>query len=170
MSTNWKDVVGTVAPALASALGGPLSGMAVGLIGKVFGLDAASEEQVSAAIAGASPDDLLKLKQAELDFQAKIKELDVDLVRISSDDRNSARQREVAVKDRTPQLLAALIVGGYMFVQWYLLTHVVPTEMRDLIMRMLGVLDAALTMVLAYYFGSSSSSRTKDETISKLSE
>lgn len=169
MGTNWKDVVGTVAPTLASALGGPLAGLAVGAIGKVFGLDSASEEQVNAAISGATPDDLLKLKQAELEFQGKMKALDVDLVRIASEDRDSARQREVTVKDRTPQILAALIVGGYMYVQWFMLMHVIPVEMRDIIMRMLGLLDGSLMMVLTYYFGSSAGSHAKDETISKLS-
>ncbi len=169
MSTNWKDVVGTVAPGLASAVGGPLAGLAVGMIGKVFGLDSATTEQVAQAVSGATSADLLKLKEAELDFQKQMRELDVDLERIAASDRDSARVREAAVKDKTPQTLAFLIVGGYMLVQWFILTHVIPTEMRDLVMRMLGVLDAALGMVLSYFFGSSSSSRTKDETIKSLS-
>lgn len=160
---KWQEVVGTVAPTIATALGGPLAGLAVGAIGKIFGLDAASEEQVANAIAGASPDDLLKLKQAEIEFKQRMAELDVDLERIAAGDRDSARQREAATHDWTPRLLAIVIVSGWLAVQYFLLMHLVPTEMRDIIMRMLGVLDMALGAVLNYYFGSSASSAKKTE-------
>jgi hypothetical protein len=39
---------------------------------------------------------------------------------------------------------------------------------KSIIMRMLGTLDAALTFVLAYYFGSSAGSARKDEVIHNL--
>jgi len=43
MSTTWKGIVGTVAPALATALGGPLAGVAVRAIAeKVLGKPEAS--------------------------------------------------------------------------------------------------------------------------------
>ena len=48
---GWKDIVGTVAPALATALGGPLAGLGVAAIGKALGLgDGAGEEDVAAAM------------------------------------------------------------------------------------------------------------------------
>ena len=49
--SNWKAIVGTVAPALATALGGPLAGVAVKAIAdKVLGKPAATEADVAAAI------------------------------------------------------------------------------------------------------------------------
>ena len=74
----------------------------------------------------------------------------------------------MTVQDWTPRLLAALIVGLYIGVQVFLLNGVVNITMRELVLRSLGTLDAALALVLGYYFGSSASSARKSETIDKL--
>lgn len=88
---DWKSIVGTVAPAIATALGGPLAGLGVAAVGKALGLgDGASEDEVSAAVLKASPEQLLSVKKAELEFTARMKELDVDLERIAVADRHSA--------------------------------------------------------------------------------
>lgn len=168
MGTNWKDIVATVAPGIATALGGPLAGLAVGAIGSALGLSDATQEQVANAISGAKPEDLLALKNAEIGFQQHMADLGVDLERIAAGDRDSARRRESETKDWTPRLLALTIVSGWILVQYFLLMHVVPNEMRDIIMRMLGVLDMALGSILNYYFGSSNSSEKKSAVIAKM--
>lgn len=160
---DWKAVVRTVAPGIATALGGPLAGMAVKALGDAIGLDSATEETVAAAIKGATPEDLLKIKQAEQDFQLKMKSLDVDLVKISAADRDSARQREVQTKDEMPKILASIIVVAWCIVQWHLINNSIPDDMRELVMRVLGTLDAALLTVLYYYFGSSAQPATGGE-------
>ena len=92
MDFNWKSIVGTVAPALATALGGPLAGMATAAIAKACGLgDGASQEDVMAAVQNMTPEQLAALKQAEFEFKSRMKELDVDLVRIAAADRDSAK-------------------------------------------------------------------------------
>jgi hypothetical protein len=35
---DWRKTLGTVAPAIATALGGPLAGVAVGMAAKALGL------------------------------------------------------------------------------------------------------------------------------------
>lgn len=157
---DWKSVVRTVAPGIATALGGPLAGMAVKALGDAIGLDAATEETIAAAIKGATPGDLLKVKQAEQEFQVKMRALDIDLVKIAAGDRDSARQRESAVKDETPKILAAVVVVVWCLIQWHLINNSVPDDMRELVMRVLGTLDASLMMVLAYYFGASAQPST----------
>lgn len=152
---DWKAVVRTVAPGIATALGGPLAGMAVKALGDAIGMDSATEESVAAAIKGATPEDLLKVKQAEQEFQVKMRSLDIDLVKIAAGDRDSARQREVQTKDEMPKILASIIVTAWCFIQWHLINHSIPDDMRELVMRVLGTLDAALLTVLYYYFGSS---------------
>ena len=57
-------------------------------------------------------------------------------------------------KSVTP-VLAIIIVIAWGFIQYHLLTHIVPNEMREIIIRVLGTLDGALVMVLSYYFGAS---------------
>lgn len=152
---DFKAIIRTVAPGIATALGGPLAGMAVKAIGDALGMDAATEDTVAAAIKGASPDDLLKIKAAEQDFQVKMRALDIDLAKIGAEDRDSARKREAATGDWTPRILACIVVVTWGLVQWFILHHVINDDMRELVMRVLGTLDAALMLVLAYYFGAS---------------
>lgn len=152
---DWQAIVKTVAPMLGTALGGPLGGMAVQAIAGALGLSEQTEEAISTALSGAKPADLLALKQADQQFARDMKALDVDLVRISAADRDSARKREVDTKDWTPRILAFVIVVTWGAVQYYLLRNVIHEDMRELVMRVLGTLDAALMLVLAYYFGAS---------------
>jgi hypothetical protein len=164
---DWKKIVGSVAPALATALGGPLAGVAVKTIAnQVLGKPEATEQEVEAAILDASPQDLIKLRQVDNEFRALLVNAGIKLEEISAADRASAREREVKTGDSwTPRIIAAAVVLGWFIIQWYLLTHLVPAEMRDIVMRSLGTVDMALGLVLGYYFGSSASSRQKNDII-----
>ncbi|MCI0655860.1 MAG: hypothetical protein L0170_02175, partial [Acidobacteria bacterium] len=79
----------------------------------------------------------------------KAEELQVEAERVAGADRASARGREIALKDWTPKVLAVLIILTYAGVTAYLLTHVIVPDMEALVMRTLGVLDAALGLCLA---------------------
>lgn len=166
--SKWQDVVATVAPTLATALGGPLAGLAVGAIGSVFGLDKATQESVAQAISGATPEDLLKLKTAEIDFKQHMADLEVDLVRISKDDRDSARQRQIAVNDRTLPFLAISVTLGFFGVLGFMLVREVPISSKDVLNIMLGSLGTAWIQVMAFYFGSSQGSARKDAVIAGM--
>jgi len=85
-----------------------------------------------------------------------------ELERIEASDRASARGREIAVRDRTPALLALLVILGFFGVLTFMLLRAVPDEARDALMVMLGALGAAFMSVVAYYFGSSAGSARKD--------
>jgi len=169
MAINWKSIVGTVAPTIASALGGPLAGVAVKALGtKLLGKEDATEEEVSTAILSASPESLLKLKELESEFALKMAELGVELDKIEAGDRDSARKRQVDMKDWTPNVLAGAIVIGYLSVQWYVLGHTLPVDNQTIIIRTLGTLDAVVMMVMAYFFGSSRGSKHKTEILGKI--
>lgn len=168
MAFDWKAVVATVAPVLGSALGGPLGGMAVSAIADALGLSEKTEEAISNALSGASPDDLLKLKQADQAFAVKMRELDVDLERINAGDRDSARKREIATGDKTPAILAGAVTVGFFGVLGYMLVVGKPPTGGDALLVMLGSLGTAWTAIISYYYGSSSSSHKKDATISKM--
>lgn len=160
---GWKDIVGTVAPALATALGGPLAGLGVAAIGKALGLgDSAGEEDVAQAVLRATPEQLVAVKRAEMDFTAKMKELDVDLARIAVADRQSARRRESATGDSwTPRLLAAVALGAFVACIWMVfqsrLTGMDAAQIA-LIGGVVGYASAKADTVIAYYFGSSKGS------------
>jgi hypothetical protein len=177
MSIDWKSIVGSVAPTIATALGGPLAGMAVNAVSQaVLGKPNGSEAEIANAIAASNnPDILLKLKQAENDFAAKMQQLNIDLEKIAAEDRASARAREIAVKDKTPTILAYGYTLGYFLVLAFLIYlgsrgKQLDGASKDLVNVLLGILSAAEVAIIAYYFGSSSGSAAKSVTIEKLAE
>jgi hypothetical protein len=139
------------APALATAVAGPFGGIAVSAIANKFGVSD-SVEAVAKAIAG--------------DPQAaqKLAELDLEYAKLDAADRDSARKRESEIstsasapwysKAVTP-LIAVGVFIAWSFVQWFLLNNVIALEMREIVLRLLGQLDAAFMLILTYYFGAS---------------
>lgn len=81
-----KTVLRSIAPALASAFGGPLAGLAVKEIGdKLLGKPDATEYEVVAAVAKASPDQLVKLREIDAAFKVRITELGNEASRIAAE-------------------------------------------------------------------------------------
>lgn len=151
-----KDVLITVAPTIASAFGTPMAGVATKAVISALGLKKDStEDDVGQAILAATPEQLLALKKADQEFLVKMKELDIDLAKIVLGDKDSARKREIETKDATTKVLAYIICILYVGVQIFLLTHVIDDDMKEMVMRALGTLDAILGLVFSYYFGSS---------------
>ena len=167
---NWKSLVGTIAPVLGAALGGPLGGIALKALADALGLSESTEEAISTALSGAKPEDLLKLKLADQQFAKDMKALDVDLERIASSDRDSARQREAAVKDRIPGTLAVGITAGFFGVLAYMMINGAPATGGEALLVMLGSLGTSFAGVISYYYGSTSSSKVKDATIKNMTE
>jgi hypothetical protein len=140
-----------IAPTLATAVAGPLGGAAITALASKFGV-ANSVEAVATAIAG-DPQAAQKLAELELEY-----------AKLDSADRDSARKREseIATSATAPwyskvvtPLIAVGVFVAWSFVQWFLLTHVIPQEMREIVLRLLGQLDAAFMLILTYYFGAS---------------
>jgi hypothetical protein len=140
-----------VAPTLATIVAGPLGGAAVSAIAGKFGV-ADSVEAVAKAIAG-DPQAAQKLAEMELEY-----------AKLDAADRDSARTRDTAIttsaeapwysKMVTP-LIAVGVFIAWSFVQWFLLNNVIAPEMREIVLRLLGQLDAAFMLILTYYFGAS---------------
>lgn len=152
-----------------------LVAMAASAVGDALGADvAASGEAIAAAVAGATPEQLAALKQADNDFAVKMKQLDfstvTELEKIAAGDRDSARRMQIELKSKTPHVIACAVVGAWIVIQFTLLFVVVDSEMRDLVARLLGTLDAALMLVLAYFFGSTAGSSRKTELLATKKE
>ena len=164
-SDKLKGLVGVLAPTIATALGGPLAGAAVGALSKaVLGKDTGTTGEIEAALGMAKPEQLAAIRAADQQFAEEMKRLDIDLERINAGDRDSARQREIKTGDSwTPRVLAALVIAGAFVGEGWAMTHVVPVGSEMIVGRVLGTLDAALMCVLYYYFGSSSGSAQKNQ-------
>jgi len=157
---DWRSFVKKVAPFIGTALGGPLGGAAASALAGALGGDPSktTDQQLASLVQSVTPEQLLALKQAENEFALKMQALgfqhETDLLQAEVQDRTSARQREVAVKDWTPRLLAYGVTLGFFGLLWYLLRHAVPPESRDILNVMLGSLGTAWISIITYYFGS----------------
>lgn len=160
---DWKSLLGEVAPTLATALGGPLAGAAAMAIKRaVLGKEEATEQEVAEALSVASPDVLLALREADNHFKLEMQRAGIDLEKIAAMDRESARKREMALKDKTPAILATLITIGFFGILAYLMIHgFSDSPDSEPLLIMLGSLGTAWGGVVNYYFGSSVGSKQK---------
>lgn len=166
---KFINVIATVAPTLATALGGPLAGVATRVIaGKLLGDDAASLQDVEAAIESAAPADLVKLKQLDVQFKKDMAEAGVKLEKIAADDRSSARDRQVRMKDWTPSILGLAIIIGFFGTLAYIFRFGMPVQGSEVLLIMMGALGGMTAQVGNYFFGSSTGSKSKDVVIATL--
>jgi len=160
-----KTVLATVAPLIGTALGGPFGGLAGTLLAKALG--STDPKIMESAISSSDPDVLLKLKQADADFQEHMKALSISEESLIYEDKASARAREIQVKDWTPAVLATAVTLGFFSALAFLLIKGKPPD-GEVIMYMTGSLGTAWTGIIAYYFGSSTGSADKSATIAKI--
>ena len=74
-----KGLIGAVAPTLGAALGTPIAGAAVQVLTNVLGCKP-DEKSIEQAMSQASAEDLAKIREAELEFDEKMKQMDVDIL------------------------------------------------------------------------------------------
>jgi len=166
MEFDWKSVVKAVAPTIATALGGPLTGLGVKAISEaVLGNGDGTEEDISLALQGATPEILATLKKADQDFKVQMKKLDIDLTKLDYADADSARKRQMEVKDTTPDVLAYLLLTSFVGALMTLFWCVIPPGNEKLIYTMLGSLGTLTIGAMAYFHGSSRGSAKKDHII-----
>lgn len=168
-----KDAIGKIAPAIAGVIGGPFAAAGVAALSQsILGKKDGTEEELLQAISGADTETIARIKEAELAFKARMKELGIQEEALHASDRDSARKREMSVRDKTPMILASMSVLS--FVGYVLLITLVGDlpimENRDLVFFILGQFSAFVVTVYSYYFGSSKGSSSKDETINKFME
>ena len=166
-SSAWdkvKGVIGAVAPGIATALGGPLYSIAVGAITSALGLQPDQEDEAIRALSS-SPDALLKLKIAEIDFRKFLKECDIKLVELDVTDRSNARALAIA-KGMFPQVSLSMVYTiGYFLLFFGLMSGdlTIPEKGDQLFSGLIGVLTAAQTQIMNFWFGSSSGSAKKTQ-------
>jgi len=163
---KFGPLLGQIAPSIATALGGPLAGVAVrSLSNALFGHEDGTEQQVSDALSSATPDQLATIKKIDADFKVRMKELDIDLERISAGDRDSARQMQRDTKDWVPKVLAVVITLGFFGILIWMLLNGMPKTGTEALLMMLGALGTAWTGVVNFYYGSSAGSKAKTDAL-----
>ena len=124
---------------------------------------------------------------AKAEAQARLMELaqkgelanlqaEVDFAKIDAGDRDSARSREAEmakadVWDLTKNINTILAIGVIClsFILFGVLMMIeVKSIAKDILIYILGVLSAAITQILSFYFGSSQGSKNKQAEIDKM--
>ena len=154
----------TIAPTIATALGGPLAGMAVSAVAKAIGC---SPDEVQDVISSGklTSEQVASIQLAELELKKQAQSMNLDFAKLLAEDKKSARDMQIATKSWIPALLAVFVTIGFFGILLGLMTEHFKTS--DALMLMLGSLATAWTGVMAFYFGSSASSQAKTELLAK---
>jgi len=147
-----KGLVGSLAPTLGTALGGPVGGAAAGMLAEVLGCDP-TPQKIERALQTATPEQLAEIKKAEIAFETRMKELEVDVFALETADVQDARKN--FSKDWTARVIGLIMVlffCGYVGLITLLPPEQNSMELTNLVMGYLGGLVSA---VVSFYFGSS---------------
>jgi len=164
---DWKSIVSTVAPWIASAVTGPLGGLAVGAVADALGLSDKTEDSIKAALSGVTPEQMLALKNADQAFALQMQELGFknisDLEAIAAGDRASARSMQTAKPSPVPALLSLLVTGGYFGILVGVMLGRLHIDDSQALLLMLGSLTTAWGAVMAFWFGTTRDSGVKTQ-------
>ena len=171
---DWTTVLKSIAPTVATALLGPLGGVAVSALGNVLGVSEATQDKIADVIksAGMTPEQITALKQLELEYQNTEKERGFKYAELSFQDRDSARKANVAGGTQRPLfwlslLLLCVTIGSEAIV----LFHGYPPETSDLVVgRVLGLMDAVAMLVVSYWYGTTNGSALKSELLAQKAQ
>ena len=94
MNDTLKSFLSGIAPTIASALLGPLGGVAVAGLTKVLGIDGGTVADVTKAISDGrvTPEQVAEIRKLELQYQADEKERGFRYSELEFKDRDSARR------------------------------------------------------------------------------
>lgn len=168
LSESFKSVIGSIAPVIGTALGGPVGGAAFAAISEsLLGEVTTDVKKIEKALAEATPEQLAALKKVDNDFDVRMKELDINLEELAQANTANARQREIAIKDKIPAILAILVTAGFFSVLGFML-YSGTDQQSDALLVMLGALGTAWGAIMNYYFGSSAGSAKKNDMLAGL--
>jgi len=153
------DWLKTLAPTIASCLGGPLAGLAVEAVSKAIGVDP-NQVQDTINSGKLTADQIASIQAAEVQLKLKAQEMGLNFEELAVQDRKSAREMQTTTRSWIPPLLAIIITVGFFGILVGMMSGKVTSS--DALMLLLGSLGTAWTGVISFYFGSSASSQNKD--------
>lgn len=164
---DWKTLIGTVAPWIGTALGGPLGGMAVEAAANALGVSEKTTDAVKQALSGVTPEQMLALKQADQNFSTQMQSLGFaqikDLEAIAAGDRLDARKMQTNSPSPVPAMLSVGVTLGYFGILIGMMLGVFKVSDSQALLLMLGSLSTAWGAVMAFWFGTTRDSGRKTE-------
>jgi hypothetical protein len=155
----------TLAPTIATALGGPLAGMAVSAVAKAIGCE---PDEVQGIISSnkLTAEQVASIQLAELELKKQAQSMNLDFAKLTVEDRKSARDMQIATKSMLVPSLAILIVSAFIGVVIATLGGFAVVD-SVLAGTLIGYLSAKAEQVVNFYFGSSAGSKEKTDLLAK---
>ncbi len=166
---EWLKKIAGYAPDIVGAIvsgGATLPATAMRIISKeLTGIETDNPQLVEKAVNEATPDQLLKLRQANNDFIIK-------KMQIESDERvNERADTQDARKQNKGHwmtwLLPLLMFCLFSAMSWALLKFAIPESNRDLLIFMAGQVSGFMAAGVTYWLGSSRGSAEKSSIMQK---
>ena len=155
-------LLGSIAPALAGIVAGPIGGLAVSAIAKQFGVED-TVEAVTKAIAG-DPDAALKLAQIDLD---KIKADYANTADARDMQKIALQQSDIFSKRFTMYLTVFWSVCAAVYIGFITFSVIPDTNVRFADTILGFILGTVIATMLNFWFGSSIGSKEKAEALKK---
>jgi hypothetical protein len=154
----------TIAPTVATALGGPLAGMAVSAVAKAIGCD---PDEVQGIISSnkLTAEQVASIQLAELELKKQAQSMNLDFAKLIAEDKKSARDMQIATKSWIPPVMAMGVTCGFFGILFGLMYGQI--QHAPQIDIMLGSLGTAWTGIISFYFGSSAGSQAKTELLAQ---
>jgi len=166
MNDILAGLLKNVAPMLATAVTGPLGGMAVKAIAEKLGVED-TVEAVASAI------------QADPQASQKLAEIDTKQFELHNANTDSARKMNAEIQEsanaswlakNTAYALDIGIVSATIFLAWFAFMKGVPDANKELVYMALGSLITMSGTILNFHRGSSQGSKDKGADIQKLKD
>jgi hypothetical protein len=157
---DWIDILGKLAPTVATCLGSPVAGMAITALESALGM---KSEDIKTSIQDnkLTAEQVAAIQTAEIELKKQAQQLGLNFEKLAVDDRISARNMQAATKSWIPGVLAIGVTIGFFGILIGLMTDNVTKS--DALLLMLGSLGTAWTAIVSFYFGSSAASQEKDQ-------
>lgn len=164
-----KAIIQKGAPLLGAALGGPAGATVGALIANAFDANPSDPADIINKI-NLDPQSQIKLIEIQKSHEIEIAKLALQSEVENNKDRASARSREVEIaktgqRDWMPSILSMLVTFGFFSTIFAIMSTTADPNDKEVLYIMLGGLSAAFTSIISYYFGSSASSKAKDQAL-----
>lgn len=172
---DFTSVLTKVLPWIGAAATGnvpALITMAAKEVGDVLGVEVKPEAgAIAAAVANATPEQMLALRDRELAFQERMQAMGLqdkkDMAALANENTKDARAMQIATRSPVPAVLAVLITLGFFGILVGMLAGWLKSSDNQALLIMLGALGAAWGAVVNYFFGSSADSGRKTELLAQ---
>lgn len=173
---NWKDILGKLAPTVASAVGGPLAGAAVSALGDILGISEPTQDKIKVAIENGSltGEQIAGLRQLEMKLKAEEAERGFRYAELEFKDRDSARGRDAEIVKAGKRnyradvmfVLAVTVICSLVYLIWK--DPNINEFMKGVVTLVLGRFLGYLDNIYSFEFGTTRGSQNKDTTINTL--